>query len=41
MEGYIKMNLKEIGYEFENFIQLALYRDQSGSSCEYGNEPLE
>jgi hypothetical protein len=28
MKGYIKTNLKEIGYEFENFIQLALDREK-------------
>jgi hypothetical protein len=36
----IKMDLREIGWDGMDWIDLALDRDQRKGSCQHGNEPL-
>jgi hypothetical protein len=35
----IKMDLREIGWDVMDWIELAQDRDQCGGSCEHGDEP--
>jgi hypothetical protein len=36
----IKMDLREIGWDGVDWIDVAQYRDRVEGSCEHGNEPL-
>jgi hypothetical protein len=38
-ENNIRMDLREVGWDGVDWIDLAQDRDQWGSSCEHGNEP--